>query len=184
MARDKELVKASKFLSLVLRHRPEVIGLDIDEHGWAQVDELIEGANRSGRRLNRELIEKVVARSDKQRYSLSPDGERIRANYGHSIPVDLKLEPVAPPERLFHGTAQRFLDSIKDRGLSPGKRLYVHLSPDRGAAIQVGQRHGRPVVLEVKAGAMQRDGYRFFKSGRGTWLTRRVPPVYLEFPRD
>lgn len=177
-----DLTRTSKFLSLVLRHKPDEIGLSLDENGWASVEELIVCANRSGRKLDRAIIEEVVATSDKKRFALSPDGLRIRANQGHSVEVDLALEPRQPPEILFHGTATRFLDSIRAKGLLPGSRQHVHLSLDEATAIKVGQRHGKPVVIKVRSGEMGRAGFMFFCSVNGVWLTDRVSPEYLENP--
>src|SRR5215470_5379984 len=127
----------SKFLSLVLRHKPEEIGLTLDGQGWADVEDLIERANRRGVPLTRELVERVVATNDKKRFALSADGARIRASQGHSVEVDLGLEPRQPPEVLFHGTATRFLAGIAEKGLLPGKRQYVHLSLDEATAVTV-----------------------------------------------
>lgn len=172
-------VRLSKFLSRVLRHDPASIGVTLDAQGWADVDALLEGARRAGVPLTREALERVVAENDKQRYALSDDGRRIRANQGHSIPVDLGLEPVAPPEHLYHGTADRFVAAIRHDGLLPRRRTHVHLSPDEATAARVGARHGRPVVLTIDAGRMQRDGHVFYLSDNGVWLTERVPSEYL-----
>jgi putative RNA 2'-phosphotransferase len=175
------LVRVSKFLSLVLRHDPEKIGLTLDAAGWAEVDELIAAAARSGVDLDRETLARVVAENDKQRFALSPDGRRIRANQGHSVDVDLGLEPRTPPERLFHGTASRFVDSIRASGLHAASRAHVHLSADAETARTVGQRHGTPVVLTIAAGRMHRDGRLFFRSANGVWLTDAVPAEYIGF---
>jgi putative RNA 2'-phosphotransferase len=121
----------------------------------------------------------VVAKNDKQRFSLSADGNRIRANQGHSIPVDLKLEPIEPPIVLFHGTATRFLNSILKNGLKSGSRQHVHLSPDEATAIKVGQRHGKPVVLQIDSSSMHADGHVFYRSENNVWLTRHVPVKYM-----
>ena len=169
----------SKFISLILRHRPEVIGITLDEHGWADVDELISGVSKT-HRLNREILERIVAEDEKQRYSFSEDGKLIRANQGHSVPVDVELEEVVPPEVLYHGTGVKYKDSIDAQGLIPKSRLYVHLSGDPETARKVGQRHGKPVVYKVHAAEMHRDGYRFFRSVNGVWLTKAVPNKYLE----
>lgn len=176
----KKLVKTSKFLSFVLRHRPQKIGLTLDAQGWVLVADLIERAESAGYHLTRELLEEVITRNDKQRFSLSEDGRYIRANQGHSISVDLGLRPVAPPEHLYHGTATRNLDSILCKGLLKGQRHDVHLYADATTACNVGQRHGKPVVLTVNAGAMHRDGFQFFLAKNGVWLTESVPPQYLE----
>ncbi|MEW4566253.1 RNA 2'-phosphotransferase [Tautonia sp. JC769] len=173
-------IRVSKFLSLVLRHAPGSIGLTLDEGGWASVEELIACAGRHGTRLDRELIVEVVASNDKQRFRLSDDGLRIRASQGHSIAVDLGLEPVTPPEVLYHGTARRFLEAILREGLRPSGRQHVHLSGDEETAVAVGRRHGSPVVLRVAAGRMAADGLVFYRSDNGVWLTDRVPSAYLE----
>jgi len=175
------LVRLSKFLSLVLRHDPGRIGLTLDPAGWAEVDELIAAAARSGVEIDRETLARVVAENDKQRFALSPDGNRIRANQGHSVEVDLGLEPRTPPELLYHGTASRFVDSIRGSGLHAAGRMHVHLSPDEETARRVGQRHGAPVVLTIAAGRMHRDGRPFFLSANGVWLTNAVPAEYIVF---
>ncbi|HET9234199.1 MAG TPA: RNA 2'-phosphotransferase [Candidatus Eisenbacteria bacterium] len=174
--------QASKFLSYVLRHEPDAIGLQIDAQGWASIEDLITLTQGRELPLSRELIESVVAMSDKQRFSISPDGLRIRANQGHSIAVDLGLQPVRPPETLFHGTATRFLESIRSAGLQPQERQHVHLSPDAETATRVGQRHGKPVVLQVRAAALFDAGTPFYLSENGVWLTPMVPLEYLIFP--
>jgi putative RNA 2'-phosphotransferase len=179
---DPALVRASKFLSLVLRHRPEHIGVTLDGAGWVAVDELLAAARRSGFALDRATLERVVAENDKRRFAFSADGTRIRASQGHSVGVDLGLEARAPPDVLFHGTAARFLDSIRSKGLKPGSRTHVHLSADEATARTVGRRHGSPVVLRVDAGAMHRDGHEFYRSENGVWLAQAVPARYLGFP--
>lgn len=176
---DRKLITTSKFLSLVLRHHPETIGISLDEQGWVEIDDLLTAANRSGRKLTRSLLEHVVRANDKQRFAISSDGSRIRANQGHSIEVDLGLQPTQPPELLYHGTVARFLDSIRASGLDRGSRQYVHLSPDVETARRVGQRRGRPVILVVKSGRMWQDGHAFYLAENGVWLTDAVPPVYL-----
>ena len=177
---ERHLVRTSKFLSLVLRHDPGRIGLTLDAAGWASVPELLRLAGEAGHPLTPELLEEVVARNDKQRFSLEPDGLRIRANQGHSIPVDLGLEPVIPPEILYHGTATRTLDPILEQGLTPGTRQHVHLSPDEPTAVKVGQRHGKPVVLRIRALSMHEAGHTFFLSVNGVWLTAEVPPEFID----
>jgi putative RNA 2'-phosphotransferase len=179
---DKKLVRISKFLSLVLRHKPETIGLSLDRGGWARVDELIAAANRADLPLDEASLREVVEQNDKQRFALSDDGLRVRASQGHSLPVELDLEPLAPPQFLYHGTASRFLNSIRRQGLVPRGRMHVHLSPDEPTAVRVGRRHGKPVVLTVQAGRMHRDGFRFYLSANGVWLTGKVPVEYLMFP--
>jgi putative RNA 2'-phosphotransferase len=179
---DADLTRVSKFLSLVLRHKPEEIGLMLDGQGWAEVDELIACAGRHGRRLDRALIRRVVETNDKKRFALSDDGSRIRASQGHSVEVDLALEPRTPPEVLFHGTATRFLESIRNQGLHAGGRNHVHLSLDEATATKVGARHGRPVVLRVRSGEMARAGMIFYLSDNGVWLTGSVPAEFIDFP--
>jgi putative RNA 2'-phosphotransferase len=179
---DPGLVKLSKFMSLVLRHKPGEIGLALDENGWADVAELIARANLKGVRLTHSDLLTVVETNDKKRFALSEDGTRIRASQGHSVEVDLALSPVEPPARLFHGTASRFLESIRAQGLLCGKRQHVHLSPDETTAAKVGQRHGKPVVLQVLSGEMHHAGRPFYLSANGVWLTDHVPSEYLVFP--
>lgn len=178
---DPQLVRVSKFMSLVLRHDPGKIGLALDPNGWAAVDDLLAGAARAGVRIDREALERVVAENEKKRFALSDDGTRIRASQGHSVQVDLELEPRIPPEVLYHGTASRSIDSIRTSGLHSAKRTHVHLSADEATARSVGQRHGRPVVLTVAAGRMHRDGHPFFRSENGVWLTDAVPVQYIGF---
>ncbi|MEO1524159.1 MAG: RNA 2'-phosphotransferase [Planctomycetota bacterium] len=176
----KTIVATSKFLSLILRHQPETIGVTLDPEGWLDIDTLIRQANKHGRELSKELIQVVVAENDKQRFALSSDGLRLRANQGHSIrSIDLDLQAVAPPEILFHGTIEKFLTSIRSRGLLKQNRNHVHLSADRDTAIKVGSRRGKPVILEVRATEMHRDGHDFYRSENGVWLTDHVPPSYL-----
>jgi putative RNA 2'-phosphotransferase len=176
---NKQLVSLSKFLSFVLRHEPEAIGLTLDAEGWVAVEELLAAAARHGHSVTRGQLEEVVATNDKRRFSFSPDGRLIRANQGHSVEVDLGLAPVEPPELLYHGTVERFLDSIREKGLLRGNRHHVHLSADRETAARVGQRRGRPVVLVVDSGRMHRAGHRFFRSENGVWLTEAVPADFL-----
>jgi putative RNA 2'-phosphotransferase len=176
---SKTLASKSKFLSYVLRHGPDSIGLSLDASGWASVDELLARCAAAGKGIGRETLMNIVETDSKKRYTLSPDGLRIRAAQGHSIVVDLAIEPAAPPGRLFHGTARRFLESIRREGLKPRSRRQVHLSADEVTARSVGQRHGSPVVLAVAAGEMQDRGYRFFRADNGVWLTDAVPPEFL-----
>ena len=177
---DKLLKNTSKFISLVLRHQPEVIGITLDEHGWADVQELIDGINRSeGHTLDMELLEEIVRTDEKQRYSFNEDHTLIRANQGHSIPVDVELEEKIPPDILWHGTGEKYVSSIDAQGLLPKSRLYVHLSSDKETARKVGSRHGRPVIYEIDCSGMIKDGYRFFLSANQIWLTQEVPRRYL-----
>lgn len=173
------LNEISKFISLILRHKPETIGITLDEHGWANVNELIEGISKS-QPIDMTVLEQIVAEDEKQRYSFNEDKTLIRANQGHSIPVDVELEEKDPPEVLYHGTGEKFVSSIDVQGLIPKSRLYVHLSSDEETAQKVGQRHGKPVIYVVKSGEMFREGYKFFQSVNGVWLTKNVPSSYLE----
>lgn len=165
-------------MSLILRHKPETIGISLDEHGWADVGELIAGIAKS-REFNMDILEEIVRTDGKQRYSFNEDKTLIRANQGHSIPVDVELDEAEPPAELWHGTGEKYVASIDVQGLIPKSRLYVHLSKDRDTAVKVGQRHGKPVLYIVKAGEMHRDGYQFFLSKNGVWLTKKVPAEYL-----
>lgn len=180
MTQERGLTSTSKFLSLVLRHQPQSIGLVLDEAGWVPVDDLIEKANAAGKRLDRTLLQRVVETSDKQRFALSADGLRIRANQGHSIDVALGLAPAAPPPRLYHGTASRFLPSILANGLDRRQRHHVHLTEDLAIAADVGRRYGELVLLEIDAGRMAADGHVFWRSENAVWLTEAVPPAYLQ----
>ncbi len=182
MTNKNQTVRISKFLSLILRHQPERIGLELDGDGWAEVDDLLEKSKQAGVDLDRELLELIVATNDKQRFSFSLDGTRIRANQGHSIPVDLGLSPVQPPKELYHGTVERFLKGIKSGGLLPQDRNYVNLSIDRETAEKVGQRRGKAAILVVQAGKMHSAGYKFYLSENGIWLTTNVPVNYIIFP--
>ena len=170
--------KISKYMSMILRHRPEAVGIQLDEHGWADVNELIKGIAKK-KKFNREILEEIVRTDSKQRYSFNEDKTKIRANQGHSISADLELEPLEPPEILWHGTAEKYVASIEKAGLRPGNRMYVHLSPDVQTAEKVGSRHGKPVVYQVKSGEMYRKGFRFYRSVTGVWLTIMVPVEFL-----
>ncbi len=177
----KDLKKTSIFLALILRHKPETIGISLDKNGWASVREVIEGINRTnGYSMDMETLEEIVRTDEKGRYSFNEDKTLIRANQGHSVNVDVELEEKIPPETLYHGTAQRFADAIRAEGLKPMSRLYVHLSKDVKTAVKVGSRHGKPYVFKVNAGEMSRQGYKFLLSENGVWLTKSVPPDFLE----
>jgi putative RNA 2'-phosphotransferase len=178
---SKHFERTSKFLSLVLRHSPETIGLRLDNEGWAEVEELISSANAKGHDLSRELLIEVVSSNDKQRFAFNDSGTKIRANQGHSISVDLKLSSQVPPPQLFHGTATRFEASIRKEGLRPRSRQYVHLSSSVEVATTVGTRHGKPLVLRIHAEQMHRDGIVFYLSENGVWLTESVPVEYIKF---
>ena len=180
-----ELTQLSKYLSLILRHKPEVIGITLDKHGWADVKELLikfNEANKPGD-LNKALLEYIVDSDAKQRYSFNADKSKIRANQGHSISVDVELTEKEPPEWLYHGTGMKYVESIDAIGLIPKSRLYVHLSEDAETAINVGSRHGHPYVYLVKSGLMYHDGYKFYQSKNGVWLTKDVPVKYLQKER-
>ena len=168
------LTKTSKLISLILRHKPETIGITLDEHGWANVSELLAGI-----KIDMPTLEEIVATDDKQRYSFNEDKTLIRANQGHSIPVDVELEEAQPPEFLFHGTGMKYQDSINKIGIIPKSRLYVHLSTNLQTATEVAIRHGDPVIYMINSGKMHKDGYKFYLSKNGVWLTKHVPVSYL-----
>ena len=174
-----KLIRTGKFLSLILRHKPEVIGISLDEHGWADVSELIARIKKN-RSFDKNMLEEIVRTDNKQRFSFNPDHTKIRANQGHSIPVDVELKEQNPPEILYHGTGTKNVSSILQKGLLPQSRLYVHLSKDIPTAITVGQRHGKPAVFTIRAGEMASMGYQFFLSENGVWLTKYVPAEYLK----
>ena len=179
---NRQLVKTSKFLSLILRHRPERVGITLDESGWIDVEKLLRAINQNSRELTREQLETVVAQNDKKRFEFSEDGSQIRASQRHSVDVDLGYYAVEPPETLLHGTAPQFLDSIRKTGLNKGKRHHVHLHSDEDVAIQVGQRRGQAVILTILAGAMREAGHEFFQSTNEVWLPDDVPPEFIKFP--
>lgn len=173
------ITRTSKYISLILRHKPEVIGITLDEHGWADVNELIAGVSRT-HPIDMRLLEEIVRTDEKQRYSFNKDKTLIRANHGHSIHVDVELEERDPPSVLYHGTGARNTDSIEVQGLLPMSRLYVHLSEDISTAIKVGRRHGKPVVYAIRTDKMKEANYKFFRSVNGVWLTKAVPAQFLE----
>lgn len=177
----QQLRKTSKFLSLLLRHQPELIGLQLDAQGWTDTQELLQKVSAHGHPLTLEDLQLVVAQNDKQRFAFSADGTRIRANQGHSLSIDLGLHPATPPDVLYHGTAVRSLTSIRAQGLLKGRRHHVHLSPDEETARRVGARHGKPVVLRIAAARMHADGALFYQSDNGVWLTEAVAVGYLDF---
>ncbi len=170
--------ETSKYISLILRHKPETIGITLDEHGWANVDELISGISKT-HTLNMDILEDIVSTDEKQRYSFNEDKTLIRANQGHSVQVDVELDEVKPPETLWHGTGEKYVESIDVHGLISKSRLYVHLSKDVDTAIKVGKRHGKTVLYSVMASDMYNDGYKFYLSKNGVWLTKEVPVKYL-----
>jgi putative RNA 2'-phosphotransferase len=180
---DNAVTRDSRFLAYVLRHNPGAIGLTLGEGGWVPVEELVAAAARHGTAIDAAAIDRVLGAPGKKRYEVR-DG-LIRASQGHSVQVDLGLEPVAPPLALYHGTVARFLDSIYADGLRPGKRTHVHLSATRETAVTVGSRRGRPVVLVVDAAEMSAAGHEFFQAANGVWLTAYVPAAFLRLaPAD
>lgn len=172
-------IQLSKTLSYLLRHQPSKFGLTLDAQGWCEVDALLSAFAERNIELSREMLEYIVENNDKKRFAFNEDGTKIRASQGHSLEVELDYQPVKPPAILFHGTTDQFLNAILEQGLQKRRRHHVHLSPDVETAVKVGQRHGKPVVLTVKAGQMQVDGYVFYCSANGVWLTDEVPPQYL-----
>lgn len=178
---DARLVKISKFVSKVLRHQPHSIDLVLDANGWAEVAELIEKAGRARMHFDLDTLRQVVAQNNKQRFAFNEDGSRIRANQGHSIAIDLGLSPQTPPDILFHGTSGKSLAAIRETGLRPMKRQHVHLSLDRQTATNVGGRHGKAVVLRVRAKEMAEAGALFYCSENGVWLTETVGVGFIDF---
>lgn len=180
------LTAISRYISLILRHKPEVIGITLNEHGWADVNALIRGIRETREpAFSKELLDEIVRTDSKQRYAYNEDHSLIRASQGHSIPVDVELTQAMPPEFLWHGTGEKYTASIEKTGLLSKSRLYVHLSKDMDTAITVGKRHGRPIVYQVDAGRMARAGYTFYLSANGVWLTKEVPSEFLrKLPQD
>ena len=176
------LTNLSRYLSLILRHKPEAIDITLDEYGWANVHDLIDGIAKNNPGFDMDVLEEIVRTDNKQRYFFNPGKTLIRANQGHSIPVDVELPEMEPPELLFHGTGEKYVSSILQQGLIPKSRLYVHLSKDIDTAIKVGKRHGKEVIFQVATGQMYRDGYKFYLSVNGVWLTKEVPIKYLQRP--
>lgn len=179
--KDEEL---GRFISLILRHNPKTINITLDEHGWANVDDLMKGINRAGKHIDFNTLERIVNENNKQRYSFSNDKTKIRANQGHSIKVDVELEEKVPPQYLYHGTAKRFIDSIMDIGIQKQSRQHVHLSADFSTAYSVGKRHGKPIVLKIDSRAMFEDGCKFYLSKNMVWLTDLVPVKYIYIESD
>lgn len=178
LTKDSVLLRTSRFLSLVLRHKPEAAGITLDEHGWADVAELLTGI-RQTHPIDMGTLETIVWTDEKDRYAFNEDHSLIRANQGHSIPVDIELKEVRPPEVLYHGTGEKYVPSIDKEGLVPKSRLYVHLSADKDTALKVGARHGKPVIYAVLAEEMAADGFAFYLSENNVWLTKSVPVKYL-----
>ena len=177
---DRRLITVSKFLAKHLRHAPEALGLSLQPGGWVPVDDLLAASNRIGFPISYDELVECVETNDKQRFSFDETGDLIRANQGHSTAVDLQLEQKQPPDVLYHGTVERFLDSILAEGLKKGKRHHVHLSKDIETARKVGARRGKPVILLVEAGKMHQQGVAFFLSANGVWLTETVPAEFLK----
>ncbi|HRH70100.1 MAG TPA: RNA 2'-phosphotransferase [Flavobacteriales bacterium] len=171
--------RLSKFLSLVLRHDPGSIGIELNAEGWTPISELIERSAAHGHRFDVETLRTIVKESDKQRFALSDDGTLIRANQGHSVRVELGYAPIKPPAQLFHGTAKRYVEAILEQGLIKGTRHHVHLSSEKETALKVGRRHGEPFIFIVHSGLMHDEGLDFFCSENGVWLTDHVPPRFL-----
>lgn len=180
MISEKQNTRISKFLSLVLRHKPETIGIRLDANGWTDVDELIQRSNKYGVQYNLEVLKHIVETNNKKRFAFDSTMEKIRASQGHSIKVELGYKNQQPPEFLYHGTAQKSVESILKDGLQKRSRQHIHLSRDLETAINVGQRHGKPYVFKVLADQMFQDGLEFYLSENGVWLTDRVPAKYLE----
>lgn len=173
-------ISLGRFISLILRHKPETIGITIEKQGaWANVSELIEGMNKAGKNIDMNTLERIVKENNKQRYSFNKDHTKIRANQGHSIEVYIDFEEKIPPKTLYHGTAGRFLESIKKTGINKMNRLYVHLSKDEETAITVGKRHGKPIVLKIDTEEMLKDGYKFYLSENNVWLCEDIPWKYV-----
>ena len=176
---QQELNKVSKSLSYILRHRPDSVGLELHEGGWLDINALLEAMDRSGLQVSRDVLERVVAKNDKQRFEFSDDRVHIRARQGHSAEVELGYMPSVPPDVLYHGTATKYLDSIIEQGLLKCKRHHVHMSTNKETMLQVGMRHGKPVLLLIDAKRMTADGHLFFVTGNHVWLTDLVPAEYL-----
>lgn len=174
------LTQTSKFIALILRHKPETIGISLDENGWANVRELLEGINATGKHhIDMSALEELVRTDEKQRYTFNEDKTLIRANQGHSVPVDVELKECIPPEILYHGTGKKYVASIDSQGLVSKSRLYVHMSADMDTARNVGSRHGKPVIYAIDCQSMAADGYKFYLSENHVWLTKHVPANYL-----
>ena len=168
-----------KFLVYILRHNPASCGIELDENGWADVNGFLTGVQKSGKFINFTMLEEIVQTDYKGRFEFNSDKSKIRATYGHSLPVDLELQPEIPPDILYHGTAEKFLGSIRQFGLIKKSRNFVHLSPDKSVAEKVGKRHDKPVILDIYTGQMAKVGYKFYQSASGIWLTESVPIKYI-----
>lgn len=168
-----------KFISYVLRHKPSAAYVELDEHGWADVGALIDGVCKTGRTIDRHTLEEIVETDGKHRFGFNADRTKIRANQGHSIEVDVEMQALAPPDVLYHGTAEKNLESIRSEGILKKSRNYVHLSKDKETAIKVGSRHGKPIVLKIDTKRMYADGFEFLLSANGVWQTKQVPFDYV-----
>ncbi|AWM13530.1 RNA 2'-phosphotransferase [Flavobacterium sediminis] len=177
----KDAKEISKFLSLILRHAPQTIQLQLDENGWASVNELITKSNQFGKELDEEILDYVVKNNDKKRFVFNEDKTKIRASQGHSIEVELDLKEAHPEHFLYHGTVAKFLEAIQKEGLQKMSRQHVHLSRDKETATKVGSRRGKPIILSIDAPKMIADGYSFYLSENGVWLTDHVPVEYIKF---
>ncbi len=179
MKNEKELKAKSKFLSLVLRHRPEIIGIILNENGWVNTGILLSKLNAFGKPMSLIELEEVVENNNKKRFAFSDDKTMIRANQGHSIEVDLGYTPSQPPEYLYHGTAKKFLDNILAEGIKKRNRHHVHLSAEETTAKSVGSRHGSPVILKIPSALMAQAGIKFYVTKNKVWLTEYVNPKYI-----
>ena len=175
----KETKSTSKLLSLVLRHRPQAVGIELNESGWVEIDTLLAAITKHRRPLSREQLETVVRENDKQRFAISEDGNRIRANQGHSVEIELGYEPATPPEILYHGAPEQYLASIRSQGLKKMKRHHVHLHGDTRVAETVGSRRGQPVILKIRSADMHEAGFEFFVTPNQVWLTDHVPAEFI-----
>ncbi|MDE6760481.1 MAG: RNA 2'-phosphotransferase [Lachnospiraceae bacterium] len=180
MKKQQNDIELGKFISLILRHKPEVIGITLDENGWADTQELLSGINASGRYIDLTVLERIVRENNKKRYSFNEDKTKIRANQGHSVHVDVEMKEMMPPDELYHGTAERFLKSIREKGILKMNRQYVHLSTDVESAKVVGKRHGKPVVLVIDTKKMVEDGYHFWLSDNGVWQSEEIKWEYVK----
>lgn len=176
---NNQLKTLSKYLSLVLRHQPDEIDIELDENGWARVDELIEKINQKGIKIDLTILKTIVETNNKKRFAFNENGDKIRASQGHSISIDLGYTPQKPPSVLFHGTAQQNVESILKNGIEKRSRQHVHLSADVDTALKVGQRHGKPIILQINSASMFEQNHSFFISENGVWLTDFVPSKYI-----
>lgn len=177
---EKRKTKISKFLSLILRHQPEVVGLTLEENGWISVEELIRACANYGKPFTLAELKSVVETNDKKRFAFNDDETKIRASQGHSLEVEIEFEKRTPPEILYHGTAEKNVGVIFAEGLKKMSRHHVHLSADTETATKVGMRYGKPVIFQIDTAAMIAEGFEFFVSANGVWLVDNVPPKFLK----